>query len=179
VGVSATGCVSATTSIGTAAQSTALQSYKDAAGAVHVTPTSKAFLSAYYALTPATIQSLLADIGTAVSLLGDISYRKVFASLRVTANLYTWATKLPANAYVPTTQDTTDVSSINFTPDELSAAAEIEATLLPNLYTKLSNAYPSGGTKQLQFADYEKDLAKSFTAFEAYMSDLAVIPNLV
>ena len=158
VSVSATGCVGSSINIGGTASQVELQVYTPTGGIPTVAPTgagSKAYLSAYYALSPASLQSLLADIGTAVSLLTDV----VFSVL------------------VPFAQQST-YAPLSLSANQSNALADIKANVLPNLFTTLSNAYPSGGVKQLQYADYTKDLAGSYKAYESYMSDLQNIPNL-
>jgi len=151
----ATGCAtSRPVSIGGNTQSSvALQVYTPPGGAPTVAPTgpgSKTFLASFYALSPATLQALLADIGTAVSLLTDVVFNVL----------------LPA-------------STATLTANQQNAVADIKANVLPNLYTTLANAYPSGGAKQLQYQDYAADLAKSFKAYEQYMADLQSIPELM
>ena len=64
------------------------------------------------------------------------------------------------------------------TADQSNALADVRVNVLPNVFTTLANAYPSGGAKQLQYADMTADLAKTFTAFEAYSTDLQQIPGL-
>lgn len=158
----------------------ALQVYTPSGGNPTVAPTgtgSKAYLAAYYATSPASLTSMLADIGTSNNMHSDIVYRKTFAALRVLANLYEWATKLPTNPYAPTTQDTTDITNVQFTADEASAADDINTSVLPSLFTTLANAFPSGGTKQIQYADMVGDLAKTYDSYMAYGEALS-IPNL-
>jgi len=150
----ATGCAtSKPVNIGGASASqVGIQVYTPSGGTPTVAPTgvgSKAFLSAYYAMSPAAVSSLLADIGTSVNILLDV----VFGVL------------LPS-------------STAALTADQQNAIGDIKANVLPKLYSTLGNIYPSGGAKQLQYADFINDLSKTYSAFGAYVSDLDMIPNL-
>ena len=61
---------------------------------------------------------------------------------------------------------------------QANALSDIKANVLPNLFTTLANAYPSGGTKQLQYNDYVTGLSKIYDAYESYFTDLQNIPGL-
>lgn len=156
---SATGCVSGTVNIGGSKTDIGLQAFTPTGSTIStIAPIgtgSKGFLQSYYALSPATLYALLADIGTVVSILTDTMFNIVIPALQKT----TWA-------------------PIALDANQTNTFSDIKTNVLPNLYTTLENAYPSGGTKQLQFSDYEADLSKSYKAFQNYMSDLQVIPNL-
>lgn len=160
VTASATGCVSGTVSIGGSRTDVGLQAFIPTGSTIPtIAPTgtgSKIFLQSYYALSPATLYRLIADIGTAVNVLTDAVFNIIIPALQKT----TWS---------PVALDANQTSAIN----------DIKTNLLPYLYTTLENAYPSGGAKQLQFADYEVDLSKSYAAFQSYVTDLQAIPNLV
>ncbi len=154
ISVGATGCVSGTSMIGSIAPSTTLQVYTPTGGNPTVAPTSLAYLESYYAsvIDP---QTLFADIGTAVGMLMHTLYSKVLPAL-------TQAT------YTPITLDV----------NETNAHADVVANVLPNIFTTLENAYPSGGSKSVQYAKYATDQSIANQSFAAYMQDMATIPNL-
>lgn len=143
---------------GNTAPPVALQTYTPSGGTPMVAPTgvgSKAFLEAWYALNPLSIESLLADIGTAVNLLTDAVFNVLLPFAEQAA-------------YTPVT----------LTADQQNALNDIKTNVLPNVYTTLANAFPSGGTKQTQYSHYVTDLGLSYKNFQAYENDLNTIPNL-
>lgn len=156
---SATGCVSGSTNIGGSKTDVGLQAYTPTGSTIPtIAPVgtgSKGFLQSYYALSPATIYKLIADIGTVVGLLTDAVFNIIIPALQ-------------KSTYAPISLDANQTNTLN----------DVKTNVLPNLYTTLENAYPSGGSKQIQYADYETDLASSYKAFQDYMSDLQAIPNL-
>ncbi|MFB5192748.1 hypothetical protein [Alicyclobacillus fastidiosus] len=156
---SASGCVDGILFIGGQSNDIALQAYLPTGSTTYtVAPCgqgSRSFLESYYALSPADIQSLLADIGTAVNLLTDAVFNVILPALQ-------------NQTYTP----------ISLTANQSNAMADIKANVLSNLFTTLSNVYPSGGSKQLQYEHYTNDLSKTYVAFEQYMNDLDSIPNL-
>jgi len=160
VTASATGCATSRTSTigGTQAASTSLQVYTPTSGNPTIAPTgagSKSFLDGYFAGQTASIQSLLADIVTIIDLMLDVQFKKFMPALQ-------------SAIYTPVTLDA----------DETSALSDIQANLLPKLYTTLKNAYPSGGTQQRQYSHFVTDHAGTYTNRQDYDNDVATTPNL-
>lgn len=154
VSVSATGCVGASTTIGGAQPlPIGIQVFTPSGSSspmiAPVGPGSKSFLAAYYSLSAGSLETYLADIGTVISLLTDAVFNVLFPAVNPTLN-----------------------------SNQQNAYNDIKANALPNLYTTLNNAYPSGGTKQLQYADYLAGLSSTFKAYESYAQDLETIPGL-
>ncbi|MCL6446231.1 MAG: hypothetical protein K6T83_22760 [Alicyclobacillus sp.] len=130
----------------------AIQAFQTSSGDVMIAPVgpgSKHFLASYYALSAGSLETYLADIGTVISLLTDAVFNVLFPAVNPTLNA-----------------------------NQQNAYNDIKANALPNLFTTLSNAYPSGGQRQLQYADYLAGLASTFKAYENYMQDLETIPGL-
>lgn len=159
VSVSATGCVGASTTIGgTQKLPFPIQVVTPSGGTPMIAPVgpgSKSFLAAYYSLSAGSLETYLADIGTVISLLTDAVFNVLFPALQ-------------QPTYTP----------ISLSANQQNAYNDIKANALPNLYTTLNNAYPSGGTKQLQYAQYLTGLASTFKAYERYAQDLETIPGL-
>jgi len=154
VSVSATGCVGASATIGgTQPLPIGIQVFTPSGSSTPmvapVGPGSKSFLAAYYSLSAGSLETYLADIGTVISLLTDAVFNVLFPAVNPTLNA-----------------------------NQQNAYNDIKANALPNLYTTLNNAYPSGGTKQLQYADYLAGLSSTFKAYESYAQDLETIPGL-
>ncbi|WP_157068442.1 hypothetical protein [Alicyclobacillus sendaiensis] len=154
VSVSATGCVGASATIGgTQPLPIGIQVFTPSGTSTPmiapVGPGSKSFLAAYYSLSAGSLETYLADIGTVISLLTDAVFNVLFPAVNPTLNA-----------------------------NQQNAYNDIKANALPNLYTTLNNAYPSGGTKQLQYADYLAGLSSTFKAYESYAQDLETIPGL-
>jgi hypothetical protein len=110
---------------------------------------SKSFLTAYYSLSAGSLETYLADIGTAISLLADAVFNVLFSAVNPTLNA-----------------------------NQQNAYSDIKANALPNLYTTLNTLYPSGGSKQLQYAQYIVDLSSTVKSYEAYTQDIETIPGL-
>lgn len=150
VSVSATGCVQATASAGGAETGISLQAYKDTSGNWHVAPTQKAVLQAYYtSLVPQ--QEVAANTLAAISLLADIVFN-VLATPTVIATL---------------------------TTNQQNMINDFKANVLPNLPITAANAYPSGGTKEIHYANFETNMPKYAESVTGYNADVAAIPNLV
>ncbi|WP_304459097.1 hypothetical protein [Alicyclobacillus sendaiensis] len=154
VSVSASGCVGASTTIGgTQTLPIGIQVYMPSGSSTPmiapVGPGSKSFLAAYYSLSAASLETYLADIGTVISLLTDAVFNVLFPSVNPSLNA-----------------------------NQQNAYNDLKANALPNLYTTLNNAYPSGGQKQLQYTQYLAGLSSTFKAYESYTQDLETIPGL-
>jgi hypothetical protein len=136
------------------------QFYTDASGLLHIAPTQKATLLAYYT---SLVQgaSALADIATGIGMLLDAVFGKIIPALTSgTSPLLT----LSANA--------------------ANAVNDIKSNILPNIPTTLENAAPkpatgSPQTYDLHYASFERHWSALQTAFDAYAADLQTIPNLV
>lgn len=156
VSVTATSCVSASVKVCGTESTATIQAYQPSGSTtVNVAPTSKSYLESYYA-SVLNVQTLLADIGTAIGLLMHTMHNVVIPALQQT----TWA-------------------PISLSADEANAHSSIVSSVLPNIFTTLANAYPSGGNMSVQYARYVQDQAAGYNSFADYVRDLSEIPNLV
>ena len=146
--VSATGCVSETSNIGgTATSPVSLQAVTPSSGNPIVGPSGAAavpFLQNYYALNGTTVQAILTNTMTAISLLYDALF----------------------NVIVPAVNPT-------LTADQQNALNTLKADVLGSLPTTLANGYPSGGTEQMQFGAFVQHFQTASTAVTAFMDALA------
>jgi hypothetical protein len=173
VEVSATDCVSETLNIGGNGSFIPMKIVTTTTPNT-ISPVYRSDGEAYYAnvIPPET---LFADIGTANSLVTHFAFDKVPAALRLLNSLITWAKSPTYAPFSPSDQDTADVATITLTADELNGLSDVEANLMPSLYTTLANAYPHGGTKQLQYARYVADSQTSYTSFSDYVRDVQTL----
>lgn len=170
VTASAIGCVDGSLNIGGSGTSIPLKVVTTTTPNT-ISPVYRKDGEAYYACLIST-ETLLADIGTGVSLLAHFQYKKVPAALRLMNSLITWAKSPTYAPFAPSAQDTSDITEITLTADETNALNDITANVLPSLYTTLANAFPSGGTKQLQYNRYVLDTQSSYKSFGDYVNDL-------
>lgn len=148
--VSAAGCAQATVALGGTGITFPLQAYKDSSGNWHIAPTQKAVLQGYYAsLVPQ--QEVAANTLVAVSLLADFVF-DVLATPAVVSAL---------------------------SPNQQNAINDFKANILPNLPITSANAYPSGGPKEIHYANFEANMPKYAESVTGYNADVANIPNLV
>jgi hypothetical protein len=171
--VSAAGCVSGTLNIGGSSSSIPMKVVTTTTPNT-ISPVYRSDGESYYAgVIPA--ETLFADIGTANSLVTHFSFDKVPATLRLMNSLITWAKNPVYTPFSPSAQDNADISTITLTVDELNGLSDIEANLMPSLYTTLANACPSGGSKQLQYARYLADSQTSYNSFSDYVRDMQTL----
>ncbi|WP_206886523.1 hypothetical protein, partial [Alicyclobacillus mali (ex Roth et al. 2021)] len=85
-------------------------------------------LQQYYAVNSMTLEALLTNIATGMSLLSDAVLDVIIPALQ-------------AASYTP----------LSLSADQQNTLSDIKANLLPSLFTTLANGYPSGGSKQMQY----------------------------
>ncbi len=155
VAVGAAGCAGAQTQVGGDQQQIGLQVYTPQGGIPTVAPAgpgSIEFLSYYYAtLSPELVTVTNASV--AVELLMD----------------------LVLNVLLPAAQAGTKVA---LTDNQAHALDDIQANLVPNIYTTLENSYPASGQKQVQYGNMVTGFEAGHQAFAGYIADIAAIPNL-
>lgn len=173
VTVSATGCVDESLNIGGSDSGVSMKMVTTTTPNT-ISPVYRKDGEAYYACLIST-ESLLADIGTGISLLAHFEYKKVPAALRLMNSLIAWAKSSTYTPFAPSAQDTSDITEITLTADETNVMNDITTNVLPNLYTTLANAFPSGGTKQLQYSNYAVHTQSTFNSFKDYMNDVQTL----
>ena len=155
---SASGCVSGSLNLtGGTRQDVGLQVYTPSGGVPTVAPVgpgSLQFLSYYYAMLMPELASVV-NAGVAVNLLMDVVFDIIIPALQ-------------KPSYTP----------ISLDANQQNALADIQKNLLPNIYTRLENAYPSGGTPQVQYANMVQGFQAAYQAFAAYIADVTSIPGL-
>lgn len=155
---SASGTYTGQLNLGGSEKQVALQVYTPSGGTPTVAPVgpgSLAYLEGYFAAQSTSMQSALANIATQLDILNDIVFGVLVPNAQQAA--YT--------QFVPTA-------------DQATALSDIKDSLLPNIYTTLSNAHPSGGAQIRQFKDLLAGYAATYANTEAYESAVKSIPGL-
>ncbi|WP_206923084.1 hypothetical protein, partial [Alicyclobacillus suci] len=152
VSVSASGCVGASINIGGSGTDVALQVVTPCGGTPTVGPAGAnavQFLQTYYAVNSTTVEALLTNIATGMSLLNDAVFNVILPALQATT-------------YTPVT----------LSADQSNTFSDMKTNLLPNLFTTLANGYPIGGTEQMQFAAFVKNFQNAAANVTNFMQAL-------
>jgi len=155
---SASGCVSGSLNLtGGTRQDVGLQVYTPPGGiptVMPVGPGSVNFLSYYYGMSQPEIVNIV-NAGVADNLLADVVFNIILPALQ-------------KPSYTP----------ISLDANQQNTLADIQKNLLPNIYTRLENAYPSGGTPQVQYVNMVQGFAAAYQAFASFIADVTSIPGL-
>ncbi|GLG01586.1 hypothetical protein Alches_16260 [Alicyclobacillus hesperidum subsp. aegles] len=154
VSVSANGCVGASATIGgTQSLPIAIQVVTPSGGAPTVGPAASVavqWLQQYYAVNDTTIEALLTNTFTAISVLYDAVF----------------------NIIVPALQQST-YTPITLSADQQNALSAIKSDVLSNLVTTLTNGYPSSATSpQMQFGAFLQNFERGAANVQAFIEAL-------
>ncbi|MCF8566924.1 hypothetical protein LLE49_19580 [Alicyclobacillus tolerans] len=182
VAVSTTGCVDGVINIGGSSTDVSLQVIAPSGGTPTVGPVGTGavrYLQTFYAINNTTIEALMVNASTGINLLLEMAFVKQMAAMRLIQSMATYLQGLATNPWAPSTQDKSDLTTIDIAANanENNTVQDLLANVIPQQWTTLANAYPSGATKQMQYNAFVANFETGASNVSEFMQALATFPG--